>query len=257
MKNTDRLTARPGKLLLDALGPPAAWPGKLGRFASLLAAYGQWDEIARRMERLQACGVIEDIPTRLQLAVGAIDMLRFWISPAAADYYRSQGISYTFHQVLRLLDEPASLADPIGLLSTPDGIIGHLMQVVHANPLYDVQLLQMFEDGVDELEAQLVAMCEGRHPRQRSIGAIVEEADYHQRLLQWLRAYRSDRAVAPLLRSNIQAQAGYQRLETVFGGMTTTFRYFSRLPTELPQALLHLRRVQSFPWELLAGRAGG
>ena len=38
------------------------------------------------------------------------------ISPAAADYYQSQGLSYAFHQLLRFLDEPASLSDPIGLL---------------------------------------------------------------------------------------------------------------------------------------------
>lgn len=253
MKNTDRLTASPGKLLADAMGSPAEWPGKLQRFASLLAAYGRGDELDRRMSRLHACGVIEDIPTRVQLVVGAIDMLRFWISPAAADYYRSQGISYTFHQVLRFLDEPASLADPIGLLSTADGVIGHLMQVVHANPLYDVQLLQMFEDGIDELERQLVEMCEGRHPRQRSIGAIVEEADYHERLLHWLRAYRRDSAAPPPLRSNISAQANYQQLETVFGAMTTTFRYFCRLPTDLTHAVFHLRQVQSFPWELMTG----
>ncbi len=256
MKSTDRLTAQPAKLLTDALGPASGWPGKLMRFASLLAAYGRWDEIERRMARLRACGVIEDIPTRIQLAVGAVDMLRFWISPAAADYYRSQGISYTFHQVLRFLDEPASLADPIGLMSTADGIIGHLMQVVHANPLYDVQLLQMFEGGVDELESQLVAMCQGRHPRQRSIGAIVEEADYHQRLLEWLRAYRRDPGMRPPLRSNIQARADYQRLETVFGAMTTTFHYFCQLPTDLPQALRHLRRTKSFPWELVASATG-
>ena len=256
MKSTDRLTERPWKLLADALGPPDAWLGKGQRFASLLAAYGKGDEIDRRMDRLRACGVIADIPTRVQLVVGAIDMLRFWISPAAADYYRSQGISYTFHQVLRFLDEPASLADPIGLLSSADGIIGHLMQVVHANPLYDVQLLQMFADGLDELERQLVEMTEGRHPRQRSIGAIVEEADYHPRLLQWLRAYRRDPQVPPPLRSNIAAQADYQRLETVFGAMTTTFRYFCRLPKEPVQVLLHLRRVKSFPWDLWEERAG-
>ena len=82
-----------------------------------------------------------------QLFAGAIDMLRFWISPASADYYRSIGIDYAFHQVLRFLDEPASLGDPIGLFSTRDAIIGHLMQVVHANPRYDLELLLM-HDGI-------------------------------------------------------------------------------------------------------------
>ena len=56
-------------------------------------------------------------------------------------------------------------------------------------PLYDIQLLQMFPTGLDELEA---AGCDakGCTRGKRSIGAIVEEADYHQRLLAWPRAYR-------------------------------------------------------------------
>ena len=255
MKNTDRLSAPPHRLMLDALGPPAIWPGKLWRLLDLLRAYTRSEVVRQRLQRLHELGVIREIPTPLQLAVGAIDMLRFWISPAAADYYRSQGISYTFHQFLRLLDEPASLGDPIGLLSTEDGIIGHLMQVVHANPLYDIQLLQMFSTGLDELEKQLVAMCEGLHPRQRSIGAIVEEADYHERLLAWLRAYRRDIHTPPPLRANISAQPYYQRLETVFGAMTTSFRYFSRLPTSIRGALAHLSSVRAFPWELWEGES--
>jgi hypothetical protein len=253
MKNTDRQTAPPLRLLANALGPPQVWPGKVRRFGELLLSYTHGDEVGRRLQRLRALGVVESIPTATQLVVGAIDMLRFWISPAAADYYRSQGISYSFHQVLRLLDEPASLGDPIGLLSTADGIIGHLMQVVHANPLYDIQLLTMFPDGLDELEAQLVAMCAGHHPRQRSIGAIVEEADYHQRLLAWLRAYRRDAGTPPPLRSNISAQAHYQKLEAVFGAMTTSFRYFSLLPTTKLAALSHLLSVREFPWALWEG----
>lgn len=253
MKNTDRLTASPLKLVADALGPPPVWPGKARRFLGLLHAYTRGDEVGQRLARLRENGVIESIPQPLQLVVGAVDMLRFWISPAAADYYRSQGISYGFHQLLRFLDEPASLGDPIGLLSTADGIIGHLMQVVHANPLYDVQLLTMFPDGLDELEAQLVAMCEGRHPRQRSIGAIVEEADYHERLLAWLRAYRRDAGTPPPLRANISAQAHYQRLESVFGAMTTAFRYFGRLPQTRGGAITHLLTVHEFPWQLWEG----
>lgn len=238
------------RLLLTALGPPTAWPGKCARFAQIVAAYGAGAEIDRRLACLHARGIIAAIPTRVQLVLGAIDMLRFWISPAAADYYAQKGIDYSFHQVLRLLDEPASLADPIGLMSSRDGIIGHLMQVVHANPLYDVELLTIFDDGLDQLEEQLVAMVEGRHPRSASIGAIVEEPDYHARLLDWLRAYRRDEGAPPPLRSNVSGSADYRRLERVFGGMTTTFRYFRLLPTDIGAALHHLRTVQAFPWSL-------
>src|SRR4029078_2214990 len=125
-------------------------------------------------------------------ALGAADMLRFWIVPAAEDYYRRKGIDSRFHELLRFLDDPASLVDPIGLFSTPDTIIGHLMQVVHANPRYDLELLESWENGLEQLESELVQMLAGTHPRAQTIGAIVEEPEYHARLLEYVRAYRRD-----------------------------------------------------------------
>ena len=115
-------------------------------------------------------------------------MLRFVIEPGARDYYAQQGISFGFHQLLRVLDDPVSMIDPTGFLSERDTIVGHVMQVVHLNPIYDLQLLQMFADGLDELERQVEAMVAGTHPRQRTIGAIVEDPDYHARLLDYVRA---------------------------------------------------------------------
>lgn len=251
METTGRLRHDPLTLILDAMGPPSGWRGKAARLVSFLRGYARGDLVDERLRCLYAHGVIERIPTRVQLAVGSIDMLRFWISPAAADYYEQQGISYGFHQLLRFLDEPASLGDPIGLFSTRDGIIGHLMQVVHANPVYDVQLLRLFEDGLLELERQLVAMLAGEHPRSRSIGAIVEEANYHERLLAHLRAHGSDPDAPSLLRSNVAARPEFVRLERVFGSLTGAMRYFTRLPSTPAAALRHLLTVRSFPWELM------
>ncbi|MFO0573783.1 MAG: hypothetical protein U1A78_07295 [Polyangia bacterium] len=257
MPTVDRLSKGPLTLLAQALGPPAAWPGKARRLVELIGRYrrygryGRGDLVDARLRILHEQGEIERIPTRVQLAVGALDMLRFFISPAAADYYRQQGIRYEFHQLLRFLDEPASLGDPLGLLSTRDGIIGHLMQVVHANPVYDLQLLRMFPDGIAELERQLMAMLAGTHPRQRSIGAIVEEPDYHGRLLAHVRAHGSDPAAPPLLRKNLLVGSELARLERVFGSLTAAMRYFTRLPTGPAAALAHLVTVRSFPWRLV------
>src|SRR5688572_29319224 len=102
---------------------------KMARFARVLAAYADVGELDARLSRLERAGLIDRAPSRIQLVVGSIDMLRFWISPASAEYYRALGIDYVFHQVLRFLDEPASLADPVGFFSTKDNVIGHLMQV--------------------------------------------------------------------------------------------------------------------------------
>jgi hypothetical protein len=172
-------------------------------------------------------------------------MLRFFISPAAADYYREQGISFGFHQVLRFCDDPASLTDPIGLLSEPDVVIGHLLQVVHANPIYDLQLLSMHDGGLADLEAQTRAIIAGDHPRQASIGAIVEEADYHQRLLDYVCAFRADPRARPPRRSNVEAKENLRDLDRVFGSMDSAMRYFASLPTSLPAALAHVATAKS------------
>ena len=228
---TARLRASPALLLRQALGDPTEIGGKAARFAHVVGAYVTGAELDARLARLHEVGLIEQIPTRVQLVVGAIDMLRFWISPASAEYYAQKGINYTFHQVLRFLEEPASLTDPVGFFSTKDGIIGHLMQVVHANPVYDLELLHMWGDGLAELTGQLEAMLAGTHPRGQAIAAIVEEPDYHARLLEFVRAWQKDRTIPPLLRSNVASSREFSRLERTFGSLTTELRYFTRLPT--------------------------
>jgi hypothetical protein len=246
---TARHAARPLDLVREALGPRREVAEKLRRLGALLAGYASGEELDRRLARLRDLGIVPAIPTRVQLAVGAYDMLRFWITPAAADYYGKMGLSFGFHQVLRFLDEPASLADPVGFFSTRDGIIGHLMQVVHANPVYDLELLQMFDDGLDELEAQLEAMLAGTHPRAASIGAIVEEADYHARLLAFVRAFRRDPTTPPMLRSNV-AEGGFSALERTFGSLRAAMRYFNHMPRDPLAAARHAIDVHAFPLEL-------
>lgn len=241
---TARRTEGPLTLLSRAAGPPRAWPPKARRLARLLARYGRRAH-RRKLRRLQELGLIDQVPTDAQLFAGAIDMLRFWISPAAADYYAEQGIDYGFHQLLRFVDDPAAVGDPIGVFSERDAIIGHLMQVVHANPLYDLQLLMLFDDGPAELERQLDQMLAGTHPRAASISAIVEEPDYHARLLSYVRAFRADPRATPPLRSNIQGR--FDAIERTFGSLSAALRYFARLPTGWPEALRHVRRVREFP----------
>jgi hypothetical protein len=203
--------------------------------------------VRERLRKLRALGHIERIPTPIQLAVGAADMMRFFINPAAVDYYRTQGLDYFMHVTLRWLDDPASLADPLGFFSERDTVIGHLMQVVHANPVYDLQLLSAYGDGLDELERQIEAMLEGRHPRARSIGATVEEADYHAHLLDFVRAWRRDPRAPPMLRSNVASSPRFAEMERTFGSLTTAMRYFCRLPSTAFGAVRHLSTVRRFP----------
>src|SRR5262249_34554647 len=158
--------------------------------------------------------------------------LRFVIEPAARDYYAQLGISFGFHQLLRVLDDPVSMIDPTGFLSDRDTVIGHLMQVVHLNPIYDLQLLQVFPDGVAELERQLEAMIDGTHPSHRTIGAIVEDPAYHARLLDYVRRYRRDPATPPPVRQpqTLRADPRFVAAERTFATLPGFVDYCASLP---------------------------
>jgi hypothetical protein len=243
-----RLRLGPLALLRRAMGDRATRREKLRRVVTILRSYGDEDRAMSRLERLRERGWIDVVPTRLQRIVGAIDMLRFFIVPCAADYYRDRGINFVFHTLLRALDDPASVVDPTGFGSDRDTIIGHVLQVVHANPDYDLQLLDSFPDGLAEMEAQVLQILDGTHPRAASILATVEDQDYHRRLHEHVRAFRSSpRDSSPLLRDNILDDERFRRLERTFGGLGTTLRYFSELPTTLLGAAKHLLTVREFP----------
>jgi hypothetical protein len=250
METTARLTSSPLALLRQATGTPRDVLRKARGLARALAAYADREALDGRLTRLQELGHVERAPSRLQLVVGSIDMLRFWISPAAADYYASKRIDYTFHQVLRVLDDPASMVDPTGFSSAREVIIGHLMQVVHANPAYDLQLLESHDGGLEALEAELEAMLAGTHPRAASIGAIVEEPDYHARLLAYTQAYRRERDVDAPIRDNVASDPRWRAIERTFGTLPRAMAYFARLPDTPMGAAWHVLTVRSFPFHL-------
>ena len=204
-----------------------------------------------RLQRLKDLGWIDEVPTRVQRMVGALDMVRFWIVPCAADYYRSKGINFYFHTLLRFLDDPSSLIDPLGLNSTRDTIIGHVLQVVHANPDYDLQLLESFEGGLRAMEEQVRSILDGSHPRAESILATVEDPEYHARLLEHVVRFRENRGQAGrLLRENIDGDQQFQVLERTFGELPNAMRYFTKMPRTPAAAARHLVTCREFPYEL-------
>jgi len=248
-----RKTARPARLVADAIGGPRAIGGKAIRLARTARLWLRPGEVDRRLDELARHGfVAEPRPTRAQILFGGLDMLRFVIEPAARDYYAQQGISFGFHQLLRVLDDPVSMIDPTGFLSERDTIIGHVMQVVHLNPVYDLQLLQMFPDGLAELEAQVDAMVAGTHPRRRTIGAIVEDPTYHARLLDYVRRYRRDPDTPPLVRQEqtLRSDPVFAAAERTFATLPGFLGYCSRLPADWATLARRLRRVSVFPVEL-------
>lgn len=244
-----RLTAGPLPLIAQAIGGPRAIAGKAARLARTLRLYVDGAEIERRLRALQDKGYIAQRPTRLQLLFGGFDMLRFVIEPAARDYYRQKGISFGFHQLLRLLDDPVSLLDPTGFLSDRDTIVGHVMQVVHLNPVYDLQLIQMFPDGLEDFERQVQAMVDGTHPRARTIGAIVEDPGYHARLLDYVRRFRRDPAAPPPVRGEqtLRADPHFAAAERQFATLPGFVEYCNRLPAGLAPLWRRLRATRRYP----------
>lgn len=241
-------------LVAQAVGGPRAVAGKLARLARTVRLWLDPAEVRRRLAELERRGFIDAQPGRWQILFGGLDMLRFVIEPAARDYYAQQRISFGFHQLLRVLDDPVSMIDPTGFLSDQDTIIGHVMQVVHLNPVYDLQLLQMFPDGLEELECQVAAMVDGTHPRQRTIGAIVEDPAYHARLLDYVRRYRQDPETPPPVRQEqtLRDDPTFAAAERTFATLPGFIGYCNRLPRDLATLARRLRVQKRFPVELAA-----
>jgi hypothetical protein len=247
-----RQTADSWTLIRNAIGGPREIVGKLERLARTLRLYLDGREIDRRLATLEKKGYVARRPTRTQILFGGFDMLRFVIEPAARDYYRQKGISFGFHQLLRVLDDPVSMIDPTGFLSDRDTIVGHVMQVVHLNPVYDLQLIQMFEDGLEDFERQVEQMVAGTHPRARTIGAIVEDPTYHARLLDYVRRFRADPHTPPPVREEqtLRADPHFAAAERTFATLPGYIEYCNKLPRDVPTLVRRLRTVERFPLEL-------
>jgi hypothetical protein len=247
-----RQTASSWTLVRTAIGGPRELGGKARRLLRTLRLWLSPGEIDRRLSSLEGLGLVSEHPTRLQILFGGFDMLRFVIEPAARDYYQQKGISFGFHQLLRVLDDPVSMIDPTGFLSDRDTIAGHVLQVVHLNPIYDLQLLEMFPDGLAEFEREVDQMVEGTHPRYRTISAIVEDPGYHARLLDYVRRYRADPATPPLVRQeqSLRADPRFAAAERTFATLPGFVAYCGKLPTGFGSLLRRLRSLHEFPLEL-------
>jgi hypothetical protein len=75
--------------------------------------------------------------------------------------------------------------DPLGLASTKDRIIHHLLTAHHDGDQfsYDVELLALYPGAVDELRALVRAVVDGTHPRARWWRDLCVFDGYHEALL--------------------------------------------------------------------------
>jgi hypothetical protein len=94
-------------------------------------------------------------------------------------------------------------------------------------------------------------MVAGAHPRQRTIGAIVEDPGYHARLLDYVRRYRRDPASAapPVRAQSLRADPHFAAAERTFATLPGFLAYCGRLPPELRSLLRRFRSLRAFPLE--------
>jgi hypothetical protein len=240
---TDRIKQNPFTLILRALGSPLILANKIGRFIITLFNTFYFSNQKKRLQRLKEIGFIDRIPSQKQLWFGAYDMFRYFVVPGAASYYKKKGINFKFHILLRFLNDPSGLMDPIGIRAPKNTIIGHLLEVVHANPVYDLQLLDQFDDGLYEMEKQTLQMIDRTHPRYSSISAIIEDENYYPELYAYIQKYRKNPVTPQLIRATGDARndTNFVRAEITFGTLPSAFRYFNRLPDDFKALIRHAK----------------
>ncbi|MCA9581860.1 MAG: hypothetical protein KC416_08695 [Myxococcales bacterium] len=171
------------------------------RIASGLAVIRRYFSVRgtrARVERLIRLGYVEEPPSHWQLLLAGHHQMLGTASEETKLFYRAQGIPFTFHNLRRFLAEPSTMMDAVGLFSDRDSIIHHIFQTFHRHPLYDFQLLRMFEDGPEELARQATALVDGTHPLQHLFDNLIEDPDYHPRLLTQVREFVENPDIPPL-----------------------------------------------------------
>jgi hypothetical protein len=112
-----------GRLLIDVLGGARQNHDKLtqlGGFFHVLLSPGQ---VRARLLGLRELGHCDHVPSVAQLLLAARDQLSFGLAEDTREFYRSQGIPWTFHNLRRVVAFPSSMIDPVGLFSPRDTII--------------------------------------------------------------------------------------------------------------------------------------
>jgi len=138
--------------------------------------------VRERVSRLRDLGHCEVVPTLSQLLVASRDQLSFSLGADTKEFYKAQGIPWGYHNFRRFLAYPTTMMDPVGLFSSRDTIIQHVLQTFHRHATYDLVLLSGHENGVEEMQRQLNQLAAGTHLHQRSLDALVEDGSYHDRL---------------------------------------------------------------------------
>lgn len=180
------------RLLADVIGGWRQNADKLTQLLALIVALFRPSVVRRRLERLRALGHIDVLPTTAQLLVAGRDQMFAGAAEETKIFYRSQHIPWVFHNLRRFISGPATMLDPIGLFSSRDTIIHHVLQTFHRHPVYDLSLLRAHDGGVEAMSAEARRILEGTHPHQRALTSLIEDGSYHGRLPLEIDAFARD-----------------------------------------------------------------
>ncbi len=169
-------------LLLDVIGGWRQNWDKLAQLYALLSALVRPSVVRGRLQRLLDLGHVDGLSTVSQLLVAARDQMMLCAAEETRIFYRSQSIPWIFHNVRRFVSGPATMLDPMGLFSSPDAIIHHVLQTFHRHPIYDLVLLRAHPDGLAQMQLQADQIVAGTHPHQRALCSLIEDGSYHARL---------------------------------------------------------------------------
>ena len=169
-------------LCMDVVGGWAQNKEKIIEVFRMLYEIVRPARVRSRLHRLKELGHCDVTPTMSQLLVASRHQLSFSLGADTKEFYRAQGVPWTFHNLRRFFAYPTTMMDPVGLFSPMNSIIQHVLQTFHRHATYDLVLLHGHEGGVEEMQNQLHQLAQGTHPHQRALDSLVEDGSYHDRL---------------------------------------------------------------------------
>lgn len=175
-----------------AAGPRRAFASKLMEGVRTAKRLFDGEERHRRLARLQAAGLVDEIPNGWQLTVAAHHMMFGYILPSNLEFYEHYEQGHWWHQLIRAVESPSTMVDPIGLAISEEVLLTHVVQVVHASAGYDVALLAMFDRGLPRLREELDQLVAGAHAKQDVVMALLEDDRYPGLLREALDRFEAD-----------------------------------------------------------------
>lgn len=153
--------------------------------------------IEARLGAGEAQAVIEQAPTRWQLAQGVVRMLhRMWTRPESIGLSADAPVrSGPLTRLMRFRPVRAPLLlglgavqpwDLTGLLADRDRLVRHLVGTHHDRRqfAYDLEILRLHPAGLEALRDEARAIVEGQHPKAALFRQTCVYEGYHERLLE-------------------------------------------------------------------------